>query len=165
MAEETAPEGKKKGKLKTLILLGVVGLLAVALSVGATLFFLGDSDAPEKGAGEEAEAVEEQPTPADYYEFEEAFVVTLSDERQRYLQVRLAVVMRGEDVSAQLEAHNPTLRSRIQSVLASQSFSELREEQGREALRQSIAETINQVMEEESSAGVEQVLYTNFVMQ
>lgn len=181
MAEENAPEGKKKGKLKTLIVMGVAVVIAILLSVAATLFFLGDSADMDAVTDGEDEGVEKQQNSASYYRFREPFIVTLADERQRYLQVHLAVVMRDQDISDQLKRHNPTLRSRIQTLLANQTFSDLREAPAREALRESITGTINQVMAEEAAAemgateegeekeesppGIEQVLYTNFVMQ
>lgn len=182
MAEENAPESQKKGKLKTLIMMGVAVIIAIALSVAATLFFLGGSAEKADVADEDAEAGEVHQDNASYYSFEDPFIVTLADERQRYLQVHLAVVMRDQDIRDQLKRHAPTLRSRIQTLLASQTFSELRQEDARETLRASLAGIINQVMREETPAapeegaeeegaekesfsGIEQVLYTNFVMQ
>ncbi|TVP55237.1 MAG: hypothetical protein EA349_09700 [Halomonadaceae bacterium] len=165
MAENAAPEGKKKSNIKTLLILGLVLVLAVGLSVAATLFFLVDREGVESSQSDDIAVTESAPETISYYRFNDAFVVTLADERQRYLQVHLAVVIRDQDISDQLERHSPTLRSRIQSVLARQRFSELRDEAARETLRGALRDSINQVMEEEGSEGIEQVLYTNFVMQ
>jgi len=162
--KDAGSDGKKKSKLKLIIVLALVVISAVAVSVGATLYFLtdrDDSDDPSEAVTEEASG----PAEASYFVFDQPFVVSLAGERQRYLQVHLAVVMRDHDVTAQLDRHSPTIRSRLQSMLARQRFDDLQTDEAREALRVDMLEIINGVMAEEEAEAVEQVLYTNFVMQ
>lgn len=164
MADDDKAKGG--GKLKLIIIIVVAVLLAIALSVGGTLFFLSDGGAQQaEGEGNGAESDKQEHVPATYFRLEEPLVVAIQGERQRYAQISLAIVMRGDDVSSQLEQHLPTLRSRLQSVLQRQDYAQLHATEEKEALAQTLLETINSVLEEEGGAPAERVLFTNFVMQ
>lgn len=161
MAENEA--GKKRGKLKTIIIVVLALLLAVGLSVAGTLWFLSGSDSMDTGEGDGESA--ETHTPASYHELEEPLIVSISGDRQRYLQIHLALVMREDDVSATLKQHMPTIRSRLRSLLQDQSFKQLQGTEGKEKLLEDMADTVNSVLEGEGSHSIERVLFTNFVMQ
>ena len=164
MADDEKAKGR--GKLKLIIIIVTAAILAVALSVAGTLFFLseGDSQNSER-SGNGAESDKQAHVPATYFELEEPLVVSIQGERQRYAQISLAIVMRGDDVSSQLEQHLPTIRSRLQSVLQRQDYAQLHATEEKEKLAQTLLETINRVLEEEGGAPAERVLFTNFVMQ
>ena len=164
MADDENAKGG--GKLKLIIIITGAVILAIALSVGGTLFFLSGNGGAEDVDSESApEKGEKQHVPARYFELEEPLVVSIQGERQRYAQISLAIVMRGHDVSSALEQHLPTVRSRLQSVLQRQDYAGLHATERKEELATTLLETINQVLEEEGAKPAERVLFTNFVMQ
>ena len=94
MAENNAPPEApaKKGKLKLILMLTVVIVLAVGLSVVGTMWFLGGgipgmADAEQEDSSEQVEVF----VPSTYTVLEKALVTTVQAEgRQRYAQVYLA---------------------------------------------------------------------------
>lgn len=163
--EAAAP--KKKGKLKTIILLILVLGLAVGLSIAGTLWFLGQGgeDAAAEGdeaTGEEAVAF----VPASYMVMDKALVTTIRNPgRQRYVQVYLA--LEATDTTA-LEAatkHLPLLRNALITELAASEFQTLQTVEGRQALPDRLLATVNQTLEAEGEPAVDRVLMRNFVIQ
>lgn len=154
-------KAKGGGRLKLIIIIVVAVILAIVLSVAGTLFFLGNGGGPE--GTETADSAGH--VPASYFELEDPLVVTIGGDQQRYAQISLAIVMRDNDVSSQLEQHLPTIRSRLQNVLQRQEYAELHLTERKEELAQTLLETVNEVLKEEGAAPVERVLFTNFVMQ
>lgn len=169
--EEGEQEG---GKGKSKIILLIVGaLVLVAVAVGVTLFLIsGDSGGEEaEGEGEaEAKAAESAAPvkkPAQYVKLKPEFVINFQvGPRQRFLQVYIDIMTRDDLIVAGLEEHSPRVRSEIISVISQQEFEKLRTPEGRKALQEAIAMTVKQVMREETgSDAIEQVLFTNYVMQ
>ncbi|PAU81407.1 flagellar basal body protein FliL [Halovibrio salipaludis] len=152
----------KGGKLKTIIIAVLAVILAVGVSVAGTLWFLGESSFGGANGEQEQEEVH---TPASYFELEDPLVVSVSGNQQRYLQLHLAFVMRGEDVSDALERHRATVRSRLRGLLQEQSFEQLRTREGKQALLEDMRDAVNGVLEAENASSIERVLFTNFVMQ
>lgn len=166
MAEDDNGTGKKRGKLRTIIIVILAVILALGLSVAGTLWFLSASD---NGADSEDGKQAEVHTPASYYELDEPLTVSVSADQQRYLQAHVAFAMRGHDVSAALQRHLPTIRSRLRSLLQEKPFAQLQSRKGKEKLLQEMRDVVNNVLETEIEAeggqSIEQVLFTNFVMQ
>ena len=164
-AEQAAPG--KKNRLK-LILIVVVGLiLAIGASVGGTWFFL-NKDRPEgeQPAVQQAAApVVRQP--AIYEELAPPFIVNFQAAgRNRYLQVSVALLGRDPQQMATLKVHTPTLRNQLVMLFSSQDFAELNTPLGLEVLKQKVTATVQELaMRETGAPVVEQVLFTNFVMQ
>lgn len=156
-------KAKGGGRLKLIIIIVTAIVLAVALSVAGTLFFLGD--AGEGGAAESGESENDEHVAASYFELEDPLVVSIRGEGQRYAQVSIAIVMRENDVSDELEQHRPTLRSRLQSVMQRQDYGKLHGTKEKEELAETLLEAVNQVLEDEGAPSAERVLFTNFVMQ
>ena len=167
--EGGAPSG---GGKKKLIILIVVALLVVGACVGGTLFMLGvfDSPEPEEIVAEEEvseEPVIEKPKPAMYFPIKPAFVVNFQSRgRQRFLQTDITLLTRDPDVFTAFQTHLPLLKNRLVMLLGGSVYEELQTEEGRELMRQRALESVQQVMQEEiGKADVEQILFTNFVMQ
>lgn len=154
--EIAAPSGKKK-----FLIIGGVALLLVLGGVGAWLM-LGDSGE----AAEEAAAIV-VPEPAIYTTLGEKFVVTLEEgSRQHYLQVSLSVMAREQTAIDELTLHEPLIRARLVSLLGTQDFSALRGEAGKLALREQILVAVQEILSAETGKpGIEQVFYTEFVLQ
>ncbi|WP_271408454.1 flagellar basal body-associated protein FliL [Pseudomonas sp. Q1-7] len=155
-----------KSKLK-LIILGVVALmLAVGLSVGATWYFLSRGDKAAEPTQEEAAATPDK-QPAVYQDLAPAFVVNFNQNgRQRYMQVSVSLMARDKAQLDALKVHMPVLRNKLVMLFSGQSFDNLATPVGKEMLRQQATATVQELATQETGAmTVEQVLFTNFVLQ
>lgn len=161
MAEDQAQPAAGK---KNLLLLVVAVLVAVGVSIGGTLYFVGGS----------AEATVEAATPPDatpdkpiYHNLRPPFIVNyVTGAKPRYLQADLTVMARDPEVIKALVNHTPLVRSRMLSYLTDLDFYDLQTDAGKEAMREGLRELVNQVLREQAGVdGVESVLLNNFVMQ
>ena len=169
--EESGGGGKKK-----LIMMIVVGLVLVGLSVGGTLFALnmmggdettGGAEGGDAAAAAEAEPVEEVKLPAIYFPLKPTIIVNFNARgRQRFLQAEVSLMVREEDVVAAIEEHSTMLQHGLLMLFSGQDYAELQTAEGKELLRQMALDEVQRTLEQEiGKPGVEQVLFTNFVMQ
>ena len=167
--EEKAGGGKKK-----IILLAVVGLVLVGLSIGGTLMamkFLGKEPAAELAEGgeegTETEPVEEIKAPAIYYPLKPTIIVNFNARgKQRYLQAEVSLLVRDNDVVAAIEEHSMMLQHGLLMLFSGQDYNELQTPEGKELLRQQALAEVQRLLEQEiGKPGVEQLLFTNLVMQ
>lgn len=162
-AEEDAASGAvAAGKKKKLLIVAVAVVLLLVIGAGAAWFLLSGN----AGSADTKTAVA-TPAPAIYASLGERFVVTLQqDGKQRYFQVSLSVMTREQSVIDELTVHAPLIRGRLVSLLGSQDFAALQTEQGKLALRAAILGTVQEILTAETGhAGVEQVFFTEFVLQ
>lgn len=168
MAEDNAvaEAPKKKGKLKQILLLVVVILLAIGLSILGTLWFLGGG-IPGLGGDETSEPTEEIAfQPSDYVVLNKALVTTVQAEgRQRYAQAYLAFEADNPDSLAATELHMPLLRSQLVSVLGGSDFKVLQTPEGRRKLSDDMLTAVNEVLAREGEPPLKRVLLRNFVLQ
>ncbi|MGG2396226.1 flagellar basal body-associated protein FliL [Pseudomonas sp. SH1-B] len=172
MAKKEAPgaDGQPAGKSKLkLIILIVVGLLlAIGLSIGGTWFILskGDKAAEHEPAEAEAPAAAVR-QPALYQDLMPAFVVNFNYQgRTRYLQVSMALMGRDAAGMEKLKVHMPVLRNQLVMLLSGQDFAALQTPLGKEMLLQQALASVQELAQKETgSTVVEQVLFTNFVLQ
>ncbi|MBS7663057.1 flagellar basal body-associated protein FliL [Pseudomonas lalucatii] len=174
MAKKDAPqdsagaEAKPAGKLKLIILIAVALLLAVGLSVGGTWFLLSkDAAGTEVDAQAPAEAGVPDKLPAIYEELAPAFVVNFDYKgRPRYMQVSVALMARDSAALEALKVHMPVLRNRLVMLFSSQDFEALTTPVGMEMLRQQATSSVQELAQKETGKlAVEQVLFTNLVLQ
>ena len=165
VAEATG--GKKK-----LIILIVLGMVLVGISVGGTLFALKMFSGEEAAVAVEGEeggeaAAPEVKLPAVYFPLKPAIIVNFQSRgRQRFLQAEVTLKMREPDVVAAVELHMPMIRNALVMLLGGQIYEDLQTPEGKELLRQQALAEIQRLIEIEiGKPGVEQVLFTNFVMQ
>lgn len=166
MAENTeqAPAGKK-GKLKLIIGLVVIIVLAVALSIVGTLWFL-KSDEGAAADGETEAAAEEAFKPSLYYSIEKPFIVTLStDGRQRYMQIFVALQSRNQAALDSAQTHMPLIRSRLLTLFGAQDFQAMQTPEGKQKLLNEALATVNTVLEQEGAEPIDRILFENFVLQ
>jgi len=169
MAENNAPPEApaKKGKLKLILMLTAVIVLAVALSVVGTMWFLGGgipgmADAEDEGSSEQVDVF----VPSTYTVLEKALVTTVQAEgRQRYAQVYLAFEAQDPAALAAANQHMPLLRSKLIGVLGGRDFNELQTPEGRKALADEMLATVNSALEQEGEPPLLAVLFRNFVVQ
>lgn len=166
--QEEAGEGKKGGSKKKLIIMVVAGLLIIGLSVGGTLFAVKLLHPPEEMVEEmPEEAVEPPPKPAIYFPMKPAIIVNFSNKgRQRFLQVELTMMTRDESVVSAIELHQPMIRNALVLLIGGRIFDELQTAEGKELLRQNCLQEVQRLLEQEiGKPGIEQVLFTSFVIQ
>ncbi|MGY8818030.1 MAG: flagellar basal body-associated protein FliL [Pseudomonadales bacterium] len=159
-------EGKGKLKLIILIVLGL--LLAVGVSVGATLYFMsqGEADKPADDAASEDAVPQRQA--AIYEVLAPAFIVNFTNAggRQRYMQVSVALMSRDQAALDGLKEHMPLLRNQLVMLFSSQDFASLATPVGQEMLRQQATASVQELAQKEiGKLAIEQVLFTNFVLQ
>ncbi|WP_296217205.1 flagellar basal body-associated protein FliL [Pseudomonas sp. UBA2684] len=174
MAKKNAPqdsasaEAKPAGKLKLIILIVVALLLAVGLSIGGTWFLL-SKDAPKDASAAEASAESAAPVKqaAIYEELAPAFVVNFNHNgRARYMQVSVALMARDQVALDALKVHMPVLRNRLVMLFSGQDFEALVTPVGKEMLRQQATASVQELAQKETGQlAVEQVLFTNLVLQ
>ncbi len=171
--------GKKKKKL--FLIIGLA-LALVAISVGGTVVALKMLSPAPAATDEKAEAKKEEPTlaPAIYFEMTPNFTINFNvNGRQRYLQAAITLLYRDPALEELLKLHMPAIRNGLVMLLSGKNFDELQTNDGKEALKAEALESINGLLKKEQQAlaeknkddekksppTVEQVLFTNFVMQ
>ncbi|WP_312954227.1 flagellar basal body-associated protein FliL [Pseudomonas songnenensis] len=165
----TGPEATSagKGRLKLIIVIVVAMLVAVGLSIGGTLYFMGKGDDLDADKAQESAAAVSGKQPAIYEVLMPAFVVNFSHNgRQRYMQVSIALMSRDQAALDALKVHMPLLRNRLVMLFSSQDFEALKTPVGKEMLRQQAMASVQELAQKEiGKLAVEQVLFTNFVLQ
>lgn len=176
---EAEAGGKKKKKLFLIIGLAVA---LVAISVGGTIVALKMLSPPPAATDEKAEEEKEEPVlaPAIYFDMAPNFTINFNvNGRQRYLQAAITLLYRDPALEELLKLHMPAIRNGLVMLLSGKEFEELQTNEGKEKLRAEALDIINnqlkkeqQVLAEQSEEEekpepvvVEQVLFTNFVMQ
>ena len=182
--DQAGPKSKKK-----LIIIAIVVLILVGVSVVGTLYFLGSEDEAEAEDAEgqnndtlvEGESAKAQgdsmddamsngvnsETKALYYPLKPPYIVNIDARgRRRYLQAELTLLTREEGMIAALEMHKPSLDHAINIFLAGHVFEDIRTSEGKELLRIELTKSLQDLLIKEiGKPGIEEVLFTNFVMQ
>lgn len=165
--QQTPPAegGAGKGRIKLIIILVLGFLLAVGASVGGTWFFLSRGAKPAE-APPPAEASSGK-KPALYEPLAPSFVVNFNQGgRQRYLQVSVALMGRDQAQLDALKEQMPLVRNQLVMLFSSQNFDSLTTPVGKEMLRQQATASIQELAKKATGQlAVEQVLFTNFVLQ
>lgn len=162
------PAKAKGASKKRLILLALLMVMIIGASVGGTLLAIKLLSPPVADElPTDAPVVEPPPKPAIYYPIKPPIVVNFSVRgRQRYLQAELTVMTRENDVIGAIELHMPMIRHALVLLIGGQAYAEVQTAEGKELLRQQCLQEIQRLLEAEiGKPGIEQVLFTNFVMQ
>ena len=182
MAEEESEEGqeeaKPKSKLKLILI--IVGALIFLGGVGGGAywyFMMGDEESTEVVEGEEGEEdaeFDEDRSAAIYHKIRPTFITTFSaNNRQRYMQVEVTLVTRSESVVGAMVTHQPLINNALVLLFADADYLELQTPEGKENLRMAAFKAVDEILKRESGAqededapaGLEKVLFTQFVMQ
>lgn len=186
-------EAKQKKK-KLLMFIGL-GVLLVVVSVGITFFvvskMMGSKHKGDEEGGSESSEAAVVVAPAIYFPLKPSFTVNFDvNGRQRFLQTEITLMYRDPEVMKTLELHMPAVRNGLVMLLSRQVFDELQTVEGKEKLRADALKTVQDIISKEELAGaekakedeekkdekessseakapanVEQVLFTQFVMQ
>ena len=190
MAEEEVEEKKSKGGLLRMILFVVGGIVLIAVGLGVGFLIFGNSqpnpseeiEAIIERKMEEAEAAKasednssknkvSKETPEQenfvtiYYEFPGTFTTNLRGSR-KMLQVGIGVSTQYDDtVMMNVESHELALRSTILGVLSEFAEEDIQGTNGKAALASALKEGINnKLILLENFGGIEEVLFTSFVL-
>jgi flagellar FliL protein len=173
--------GAESGSKKKLFLMIGVAVALIIISIGGTVVAL-KILSPAPPAGEAVAAAEHAPStlaPAIYYAMTPNFTINFNvNGRQRYLQAAITLLYRDPLLEELLTLHMPAIRNGLVMLLSGKNFDELQTSEGKEILREEALEIIRSQLQKEkaalvasgkgegvSAANVEQVLFTNFVMQ
>ena len=160
------------GSKKKLIIIIVAVVLVVAIAAGAAFFLLGGESTPDADVDAEAEDIMETTSaskgPAIYVKMKPEFIINYKvGPRQRYLQIHMEALTHDEEIAGALQMHSPMIRSSIINLLSSQDFAVIRTAEGRSNLRTTLVEEVNRLLTQETGieTGLDQILFTNFVIQ
>lgn len=158
--QEGAEEEPKKSKLPL-----IIGVVVVLLGGGAGAYFSGMLGGGDAADGEQtADAAK---LPAQYIPFKPDFISNYKiNGRPRYMRVKVAAMTREDEVRVAIEQHMPALRNELVMLFGASDFDVLKTPEGKDALRQAALEVSQAVMQTElGKPGIEQILFTDFVLQ
>ena len=195
MADEEleAGEGGKKSPILAYILIGVGVIVALAITVLATMYFVGyfDPDSAERieatvqqlemdaeEARARAEELAKGPSKETldspeltrfentYMEIERPLVANIVSSR-KVMQIKVAIMTHYDDrVVANMEKHEFAIRSEMLDVMRKIDESRLSQPNFRADLAEQLKLAVNSVLERyEDFGGVEEVMFTEFVVQ
>lgn len=181
-----APAKKKGGLVKKLVMFGVLPLVLLGGGVGAGLYAAGsgmvgggehkvDPHRPklvlkegEEGPTDLPDSVKIDPEvyKSSYYQMEQPFTSNLRG-TDGLIQLSLGVsTFYDEKVIEHLKDSDMPVRSAVLETLAESDANVLDTPQGKDALRKTLKERINQVLQQrEGFGGVDGVYFTSFIIQ
>lgn len=192
--EEMEGDVTKTSSLLKYILIGLATLLLLLVTVVATMFFLGagpfeskaaeaeklvekielDFEEARKKAEELAKGPQKQVLDSPeltrfentYMEIERPMVANIVNSR-KVMQIKIAIMTHYDDrVVANMEKHAPAIRSEVLDVIRKIDEQQLNSDNFRRDLATDIKISMNSVLERyEDFGGVEEVLFTEFVVQ
>ena len=195
MADEEleAGEGGKKSSVLSYVLIGVGVIVALAITILATMYFVGyfDPDSAERieetvqqlemdaeEARARAEELAKGPSKETldspeltrfentYMEIERPLVANIVNSR-KVMQVKVAIMTHYDDrVVANMEKHEFAIRSEMLDVMRKIDETRISEPNFRSDLAEQLKLAVNSVLERyEDFGGVEEVMFTEFVVQ
>ncbi|MEQ9394074.1 flagellar basal body-associated FliL family protein [Haliea sp.] len=152
-----------------LLLISLLVSLVMSAGVGAGVYFLLKSDiAPQQQdeSGEAPVAKQKPAGPPIYYRLEDSFIVNLSTQATRFLQVTVELMARDQKVITAVEKHRPLLRNNLLLLFSAQTLESIATLEGKEALRAEALAEVQAVLESEGEpAAVEDLYFTSLVVQ
>jgi len=104
-----------------------------------------------------------------YFEIEEPFTINFlnqSQEKIRYLQIRVALKSDDPTIINDAEMNLPMIQDALRLLFTNQDYQTISSVAGREQLQQQALEKIRGILAEETgSDGLEQVYFTRFILQ
>lgn len=164
--QNAEPSGKKKGKMK-LILIPVVLILVVAgVAGGAKMGLLPIPGlAPKKGESQkekEAKKEDSESSVGVIYPMR-PFIVNLADESGgRYLKVKFELELDTKDLVPEIESRMAQLTDSVIMLLSSRSYKDIASYEGKDRMRNEIMLRLNSFL---VSGSIKKIYFTEFVMQ
>lgn len=155
-----APQEKRKGRGRLLVLVGLLVVLGGGAGAAWYLGFLPYTAAPADA--EAAKPVPRTPQVGALHAFD-PFIANLEDEDgKRYLKAALQVEFYGASPPSDFDARIPQLRDLLLTLFTSKTYSEIRTPEGKAALRDDIINRINRTL---GADVVKAVYFTEFIVQ
>lgn len=154
---------EKNSKTTKILLIVIAVLLLAVIGLGVFMFMANG----EQNPAEQTETVKQAPV---YYSIEEPFIVNFAEQSNgqvRYMQVKMKVMARSQAVIDAVQSHLPAIQHELLMLLYSQNYDGLLTSEGTQALQQACLETINRILQSETSLEneLEAVYFTSFLMQ
>jgi len=95
------------------------------------------------------------------------FVVNFhGEDRQHFLQLEMSASTLDAGLDRNMRAHMPLIRNSIVMLLGAQSYESMKTIEGKNALREKALGSVQEILKKETgSKGVEEIYFTEFVMQ
>lgn len=152
--------------MKKIIIIVVGVLILVGVGVGAYLMLGGEEPAVTGEPGEEAAAVSEAELDPIYLELRPAFVVNFEHKGAiRYVQASLQLMSYEQDAIDKVEANMPAVRNRLIMLFSTQDYVSLSTLEGKEKLLVDTRDAVNEAVKLEGKLVINEVFFTNFVIQ
>jgi len=163
--EELVPPKPRKFRKLLIVLFLLIFLIGAA--IGAVIF-LAPGVIPDsldfwgvKGAGKKEKETEKKSQ--GYIYSMEPFVVNLADQdRRKYLKIRMSIESQEMMVNEEYEKRLPQLRDMILTVLASKSYKDISDSEGKKRLREEMTSKLNQLLRRFQ---VKTIYFTEFMIQ
>ncbi|MCB1661234.1 MAG: flagellar basal body-associated FliL family protein [Pseudomonadales bacterium] len=158
---EVEDESKKSSNKRIIIIAAV--LLGIGVSAIAGYFFIGG----DKETTTEVAGIENKKVQSIYFRLEKPFVVNIqSSGRQRHMQVDVTIKGKDQHAMDTLKKHEPVVKNDLNQLFGSQQIQVLQTQEGLLKMNEDATKTVQSFLQKEiGSPGIEQVLFTNFVMQ
>ncbi|WP_256383088.1 flagellar basal body-associated protein FliL [Photobacterium toruni] len=156
------------GNRKKTLIMSLVILLVMAVIGGGIWFFTAPSAESKIANVSSEEALQTALKMSAYYiVLPEPFIFNVSgQERDRVVQIKVQLMVRGERNEALAKKHVPLVESVLLQTFSATTVEQLRQPQGREQLRQLALTAVQATMNKMTNMPVvERVLFTGFVMQ
>jgi flagellar FliL protein len=109
------------------------------------------------------------PPTAVYYAIEEPFTINFlnqSNQKVRYLQIKVTLMAHDQDIIDQAELNLPMLQDALRTLFSEQSFDSVSSVEGRKALQAKSLETIKAILKSETGKdNLDAVYFTSFILQ
>lgn len=181
-AEKPAEGAKEKKAGGGIVGMAVNGVGIFVLSLGAVVvggivneklhprqeFTIGeDGKLAIKVPAHDEEQEEDKSAPAMYYAFDPPFIVNFDDDQAvRFLQLQMQAMARDQAVLDAVKLHEPLIRNNLLMLMNGRDYKSLMDRDGKEKLRQECLKEIQRILTKETGkSGVEDLLFTSFVVQ
>jgi flagellar FliL protein len=124
-------------------------------------------DKKEESKEKEGETSHSGKKTALFYTIKPVFIVNLNSNRVKFLQIGVDVMTHSQEVIVKLTDNLPLIKNELIILFSNRNHDEVKTLEGREALRREALKVIKNVIEKETgnSTGIEDVLFTGFVVQ
>jgi len=156
--QDSAPatQEKKKGTFFKWLIIGIAVILIVAGGITGGIFYFNNFSNGNENQKKEKEM-------AGILWPMEPFIVNLADNTgERYLKVVIQLEVTDQENTVFLDELKPKFRDCVLDILASKSFSELMDINGKQRLRDDIASKLSKFL---SKGKIVRVYFTEFVIQ
>ena len=150
------------GKKKLFIIIGAVVLLVV---VGVVVFMMMGSSEPQES--EQTQQLLAESNKIFYVSIPSPIVLkVVSKPKGHIMQLRLSLMVRGEENKKLAEHHLPAILSAISSSLYDLDFAEVQTPEGKEKIKETALKSVQSKLKQlENKPVVEKVLYDGFIIQ